>query len=110
MLLIVFAVLAIGAIVVNGVFDYLLRPDHRTLVVTMRDGGEPARLALKAACGSLPGVTALPDQGTADPDIQGRFPVRFTLYGASFSVEAALEACVDKQPHVRGYLVEGDAT
>ncbi len=109
-LLIAFAVLAIGAIVVNGVFDYLLAPDRRMLVVTMKDGGEPARTALRTACGSLPGVSALPDAGNPDPSIQGRFPVRFSLHGASAGQEAALEACVNRQPHVRGYLVEGDAT
>ena len=109
-LLSVFAVLAIGAIVVNGVFDYLLAPDRRVLVVTMRDGGQPAREALRTACGGLPGVAALPDEGSPDPVIQGRFPVRFSLHGASPRQEALLEDCVGRQPHVRGFLVEGDAT
>ncbi|MDP9100651.1 MAG: hypothetical protein M3N21_00650 [Actinomycetota bacterium] len=104
----VFAVLAIGSMILTGVFDYLLAPDRRVLVVTMAGGGEPARDVVKAACGALPGISVVADQGNPDPQIQGRFPVRFSLRGASFAQEAALEACLQHQRYVRGFLVEGD--
>jgi hypothetical protein len=84
--------------------------DRRVLVVTMeQDAGQALRDGLKAACGSLPGVSVVADRGNPDPRIQGRFPVRFAIGGITDSQLSALAACVNDQPGVRGFLTEGDA-
>lgn len=107
--LVAFAALALLGTLLPA-FGHLFGGDARVLVVTMaQDAGQPRREALKAACGSLPGVSVVPDKGNPDPRIQGRFPVRFSLAGATATQEAALTACVGRQPAVRGFLVEGDA-
>lgn len=110
MLIALFAALAVGSIVVTGVFDYLLAPDPRVLVVTMKqDVGEAARVQLKADCGNLPGVHVVPDEGNPNPRIQGRFPVRFKIGGTTPRQEAALESCINRHAStVRGLLTEGD--
>lgn len=101
-----FAVLALLGMVLPAVGG-LFSGDQRVLVVTLDQGaGQERRLALKAACGSLPGIGVVPDQGNGNPEVQGRFPVRFSLAGATPKQEAALTACVDAQPGVRGFLVE----
>ena len=104
-----FAALAFAAILVTGVFNYLLAGDPRVLVVTMKqDVGQPARDRLKQDCGSLPGVTVVADRGNPDPDVQGRFPVRFDIGGTTPAQEAALESCInDHADIVRGLLSEG---
>lgn len=109
-LIAVFGVLMASAIVVTGVFNHLLAGDPRVLVVTMKQGaGQPAREILKRDCGSLPGVSVVPDQGNPNPDVQGRFPVRFTIAGTTPAQEAALETCIDQHASlVRGLLTEGD--
>ena len=61
----------------------------------VQDAGQPARLALKQACGDLPGVRAVPDRGDPDPRIQGRFPVRFDVSDSSNEQYAALAACIN---------------
>jgi hypothetical protein len=109
-LIALFGALAASSIVVTGVFDKLLAGDPRVLVVTMKqDAGQEARELLKRDCGTLPGIGVVADQGNPDPDIQGRFPVRFSLAGATPAQEAALEACIDRHRSlVRGLLTEGD--
>lgn len=110
MLITLFAVLAVTSIVVTGVFNKLLAGDTRVLVVTMeQNAGQSARDLLKRDCGSLPGISVVPDQGNPDPAIQGRFPVRFSLANTTPAQEAALEACIDQHRDlVRGILTEGD--
>ncbi len=108
-LITVFGVLVLFSMLVTGVFDFLLAPPKKVLVVTMQQGaGQPARQQLKDDCGHLPGVALVEDQGNPDPAVQGRFPVRFDLGGAADPQEAKLEACVSRHPTVRGFLTEGD--
>lgn len=105
---ITFVVLALGGMLFAGV-TILLAGDQRVLVVTMEQGaGQPAREALKRACGGLPGVSLVADRGNPDPRIQGRFPVRFDISGITDRQLAALTACVNDQPGVRGLLTEND--
>jgi hypothetical protein len=110
LLIALFGVLMVTSIVITGVFNHLLAGDPRVLVVTMKqDVGESDRDVLKRDCGSLPGITVVADKGNRDPGVQGRFPVRFGLAGASPAQEAALETCIDRHRSlVRGLLIEGD--
>ncbi|MCU1672294.1 MAG: hypothetical protein JWN77_407 [Frankiales bacterium] len=110
LLIVLFAALCLAAMLVTGVFNYLLAGDPRVLVVTMKqNAGQQARVDLKRDCGSLPGVTVVADQGDPDPRKQGRFPVRFKIGGATPQQEAALEECVNRHTDtVRGQLTEGD--
>lgn len=107
-LLIGFGAVALAGMLITAVFNYLLAGDNRQLVVTMQQGVTDAdRATLKQACGSLPGVTVVPDKGAQDR--QYRFPVRFTIGGTSPAQEAALESCINGFPDlVRGVLSEGD--
>lgn len=108
-----FAVLGIGGILLGGAFVYA-RGDQREIVVTMvRDPSRSVdRLArdrqeLKDDCGALAGVSVVGDEG--DPRVQGRFPVRFGVRGASNPERAALDACLARhQDVVRGIRVEGE--
>ena len=88
----------------------LLAPPKKGLVVTMaQDAVESDRAALKQACGDLPGVTVVADQGNPSPLVQGRFPVRFDIGRASAEQEIALESCINAHgSKVRGFLSEGD--
>jgi hypothetical protein len=104
-----------GAIVlfsmlVTAVFGFLLAPPKKVLVVTMEQtAGQADRVQLKADCGHLPGVKLVADQGNPAASIQGRFPVRFDIGGATAQQEAALEACINRHDKtVRGLLSEGD--
>jgi len=108
LLLIGFAVLALVGILLPGIFDYLLGGDRRQLVVTMQQGvSEGDRDTLKQACGALPGVTVVDDQGAAEA--QYRFPVRFRISDSTAAQEAALEQCINRYPQlVRGVLTERD--
>jgi len=107
--LVAFAAIVLGGMLLTAVSNYLLAGDRRVLVVTMaQDAGPAQRDNLKQACGSLPGVRVLPDRGNPDPRVQGRFPVRFAIGGSSPNQEAALQACVNNQPGVRGLLNEND--
>lgn len=104
-----FAAIALLSMLLSA-FVVLAKGDRRVLVVTMaQDAGQPQREALKSACGSLPGVSVVADKGNPDPRVQGRFPVRFSLSGATTAQETALYACVNRQVGVRGFLVEGNA-
>ena len=105
-LLLAFGLVALFGMLLAGT-GVLSRGDTRQLVVTMQPTVTQAdREQLKAACGSLPGVTVVADKGAADR--QYRFPVRFGLTGATPQQEAALEVCVtDHSGQVRGYLIEG---
>jgi hypothetical protein len=106
-LVICFAVLALIGILFPAFTNYLFGGDRRIYVVTMQqDAGQPAREALRQACGDLPGVEVIADRGNPDPRIQGRFPVRFRIAGASFQQEVALTDCINQQPGVRGFLQE----
>jgi hypothetical protein len=97
-----------ASIVTAGVFASFVE-HSRVLVVTMDEGVTQAvREALRAACGGLPGVTAVADKGNPDPSVQARFPVRFDITDATTREEAALNSCVEAQEGVRGFLVEGD--
>jgi hypothetical protein len=103
-----------GAIVLFGMliagFNILFGPPKLVEVVTMtQDATQEDRQALKAACGSLPGVRVVPDQGNPSVEIQGRFPVRFDLGHATTSQRITLESCINKHgSKVRGFLAEGD--
>lgn len=101
-------VLLLTSMVVTGVFAYLLAPADRVMVVFMEPGaGQAAREELKADCGRLPGVEVVPDKGNPDPDVQGRFPVRFAIGQASAEQEAALQSCVrGHDDTVRGVIFE----
>ena len=104
-----FAVLALGGILFPAFTNYLFAGDRRVLVVTMvQDAGQPAREALRASCGGLPGVRNVPDRGDPDPRIQGRFPVRFDIADITPTQYGALTGCIDRSPAVRGYLTERD--
>jgi hypothetical protein len=109
-LLVVGGLLVLGSMLITGIFGFLLAPPNKVLVVTMEPAaGEKAREQLKADCGGLPGVRVVADQGNPNPDIQGRFPVRFDIGRATVQEEAALEACVNRHDKtVRGFLSEGD--
>ena len=88
---------------VNALFS----GDTRVMRVEMKQGaGQPAREALRQACGSLPRVQVIADRGNPDPQVQGRFPVRFGMKDMDQAQETALAACISSQPGVRGYLVE----
>jgi hypothetical protein len=102
-------VLLLASMLVTGVFAFLLAPPDKVMVVFMQPGsGETAREQLKSDCGRLPGVEVVADKGNPDPDVQGRFPVRFQVGEATSEQEAALQACVARHDDiVRGFLFEG---
>lgn len=103
---IAFATLALLGMLYPAVTNYLLGGDRRVLVVQLTpDADQDDREALKRACGDLPSVQVVEDRGNPDPRVQGRFPVRFSIAGATIREEAALEACVQDQPRVRGFVV-----
>jgi len=109
-LLVIGGVLMFGSILITGIFGFLLAPPNKVLVVTMETtAGEQGREQLKADCGRLPGVKVVADKGNPNPEIQGRFPVRFDIGRATSQEEAALEACINRHDKlVRGFLSEGD--
>ena len=104
-----FAVLIALSMVVTAV-NILTRGTQLVEVVTMtQDATQADREALKQACGGLPGIAVVKDQGNPDPEVQGRFPVRFDLAKATTSQRIALESCIQKHgDKVRGFLSEGD--
>ena len=109
-----FAVLGIGGILLAGSLRFL-EGDQRVVVVTLERGPSTSveqlaadREELKADCGSLPGVTVVPDRG--DAAVQGRFPVRFSIAGVTNAQRAALEGCLAEHDEVvRGVRIEGEA-
>ena len=104
-----FLALALAGILFPAFTNYLFAGDQRVLRVTMvQDAGEPAREALKRNCGSLPGISVVPDKGDPDPRIQGRFPVRFDVADTSPAEYSALTGCIDEQADVLGYITEND--
>lgn len=108
-LIVLGAGLVVLSMLVTGI-NILLSPPKRVLVVTMQqDAGQADRIALKQACGGLPGVRVVADKGNPDPEVQGRFPVRFDIGTATFDQERALTACINANGQkVRGFLNEGD--
>ena len=108
-LLIAFGALALSGILFVAFTNYLFAGDQRVVRVTMvQDAGQPAREALKQACGDLPGVRAVPDRGDPDPRIQGRFPVRFDVSDSTNEQYAALAGCINRQDRVLGFITEND--
>ena len=108
-LLVAFAVLALSGILFVAFTNYLFAGDQRVVRVTMeQDAGQPARDALREACGDLPGVTPVPDRGNPDPRIQGRFPVRFDVSDSTPPQYAALAGCINRQDGVLGFITEND--
>lgn len=105
-LLTAFGLVALGGMLIAG-SKFLIVGDQRQLVVTMATSVTQAdRDELKQSCGTLPGITVVADKGAAER--QYRFPVRFSLRGATAQQESALEACVNGHSDtVRGYLLEG---
>lgn len=104
---VVFAALALLGILYPAVTNYLLGGDRRVVVVTLEQGADQAdRQEVKRACGSLPGVTVVADRGNPDPRVQGRFPVRFSIAGATTRQQAALEACVNELDVVLGFRTQ----
>ncbi len=101
--------LVVLSMLVTGI-NILLSPARRELEGTMtQDAVQADRVALKQACGSLPGVIVVADRGNPDPGIQGRFPVRFDIGKATFAQERALTTCINANGQkVRGFLNEGD--
>ena len=102
------AILLFGMLVTG--FKILFGPPHLVEVVTMQQGVTQAdRQALKDACGGLPGVSVVPDQGNPNPEVQRRFTVRFDIGRATTMQRIALESCINAHgEHVRGFLAEGD--
>lgn len=109
---IIFGSLALAGILFPAFTKYLFAGDQRVMVVTMvPDAGQAAREGLKETCGSLPGISVIPDQGNPDPRIQGRFPVRFDIADTTLQQQAALLACFNQNRErfgVVGYLPEND--
>ena len=101
------SIMLIG-IIATAVFKYLLADPRSTLVVDLVPGaGQKAREQLRADCGGLPGIEAVPDKGNPDPAVQGRFPVRFHIGAATGAQQAALETCVLRHTTtVRGVRIE----
>jgi hypothetical protein len=97
------------SMVITGI-AILTRPAKLVEVVTMAsDATQDDRLALKAACGDLPGITLVKDQGDPAASVQGRFPVRFDIAKATVQQRIALETCINAHGEkVRGFLAEGD--
>ena len=105
--LVAFASLALLGILYPAVTEYLLGGDRRVVVVTLQQGSDQAdRDEVKQACGSLPGVSVVADRGNPDPRVQGRFPVRFSISGATNRQQAALESCVQQLEQVRGFRTQ----
>lgn len=101
--------LLLVSMLVTG-FKILLSPAKRVLVVTMtQDATQADRQDLKDACGGLPGVVLVKDQGNPSASVQGRFPVRFDIGTATYQQEIALTTCINAHgSKVRGFLNEGD--
>ncbi len=103
-----------GAILLLGMlitaFKILLGPPKLVEVVTMtQDATQGDRIALKQACGGLPGIAVVKDQGNPSASVQGRFPVRFDMAHATTAQRIALESCINAHgSKVRGFLAEGD--
>jgi hypothetical protein len=99
--------IALIGIVATAVFNYLLADPRGTLVVDLVPGaGQQAREQLRGDCGGLPGIEAVADKGDPDPEVQGRFPVRFSIGSATGAQQTALETCVLRHEMVRGVRIE----
>ena len=107
-----FAGLALTSMLFVAFSNYLFAGDQRVMVVTLQNGaGQEAREGLKAACGSLSGISVVADQGNPDPRIQGRFPVRFDIADTTPQQESGLIRCLNDNRErygVVGYLPEND--
>ncbi len=105
------AIVLFGMLVAG--FNILFGPTKLVEVVTMSQSAtQTDRQALKDACGGLPGISVVKDQGNPDPEVQGRFPVRFDLGKATTQQRIDLETCINdygnRTKMVRGFLAEGD--
>ncbi len=110
--LVAFAAIVLTSMLFTAFTKFLFAGDQRVMVVTLANGaGQDKREGLKQACGSLPGVSVVQDQGNPDPKIQGRFPVRFRIADTTPQQESALIACLNtnrERYSVVGYLPEKD--
>lgn len=110
--LVFFAAMALLSMLFVAFTNYLFAGDQRVMVVTMeQDAGQAKREGVRDACGGLPGITPIQDRGNPDPQIQGRFPVRFDIADTDARQEAALIACLNDNAErfgVVGYLPEKD--
>jgi len=110
--IIAFAAIALTSMLFVAFSNYLFAGDQRILVVTLEnDAGQAKREGLKAACGGLPGVSVVRDQGDPDPAVQGRFPVRFRIADTTTQQEVAVIRCLNENRErfaIVGYLPEND--
>ena len=107
-----FAAIALSSMLFVAFSNYLFAGDRRVMVVTLaNDAGQANREGLKQACGALPGISVVPDQGNPDPRIQGRFPVRFGIADTTPAQESGLIRCLNDNRvrfAVVGFLPEND--
>ncbi len=88
-----FGLIVLGFMIFNAT-GLLTAGDTRELVVSLKlPATDAQRAEVKQQCGTLPGVTVVPDQG--DPAKQKNLPVRFSLRGSTFKQEVALNSCVE---------------
>lgn len=92
----------------QGFFFSQQRQDQRVLVVFLRPEATAAqRTEVRLACGR-PETPAVADQGGGAADLQARFPLRFSLRGATPAQEVALQSCLAGYPRVvRSFDTEG---
>ena len=111
------ALIAFGSLVLTSMLfvafsNYLFAGDQRVMVVTLEnDAGQARREGLKQACGTLPGISVVADQGDPDPRVQGRFPVRFDIADTTPQQESALIGCLNANRvrfGVVGFIPEND--
>ena len=75
--------------------------DTREVVAVLRqDVSVDQRDAVRDRCGTLPGVSVVPDQGR--DDLVRRFGARFSIAGSTGREEAGLYACLDQFTYVLG--------
>ena len=106
------AAIALSSMLFVAFSNYLFAGDRRVMVVTLaNNAGQANREGLKQACGALPGISVVPDQGNPDPRIQGRFPVRFGIADTTPAQESGLIRCLNENRArfaVVGFLPEND--
>ncbi len=98
-MLLVLGLVAFAFMVFNA-SGRLTAGDQRQVVARLvLPATDAQREAVKDACGRLPGVALVPDQGAADK--QRNLPVRFDVAGITQQQEVALYACLEERPEVR---------
>lgn len=106
LILLGFGVVVLGFMIFNA-SGILTAGDTRQIVVSLQQPATEADRALvKERCGTLPGITVVPDRG--DPARQANLPVRFALRGSTVREEIALNGCIeDLGPRVESLFTEG---